>query len=244
MKGITGWFIAGTAVAALIYLQVCRTPKPVNADDRYKVLQKQKQDTINYYEELLKANDVATELAVYKAEEALNNQLKAEADLRVSTDQVSILTARLRAARKDTGKTVTVSLRYVRTCDSLEFAADQQTVRTNLYIKSNDSLKLKLTDQETAYKNKLATQTRFNAALRNQLDSCQLAVKNNPFKKRSQLYAGIDLLGNKTYLIDGGQVNLTLLTKRNTMFAVTGALIHGQVYGGVGTKFLISFRKR
>jgi hypothetical protein len=250
MKGITGWFIAGIAVAALIYLQICRTPKPVNTDDRYSILEKQKQDTVNYYEELLKANDAATELAVYKAEQAFDNQRKAEADLKVSTDHVSNLTLELKAARKEMQQHgydddwVAVSPRYINACDSLEVAADKQAGRVNLYIKSNDSLKTKLTDQETAYKNKLATQTSFNNALRNQLDSCQLAIKDNPSKKRSQLYAGINLLGNKTYFVDGGQVNLTLLTKRNTMFEVNGTLVHGQVYVGGGTKFLISFRKR
>lgn len=250
MKALTGWFIAGIMLTALIYLQVCRTPKPVQTDSAYEVLKKQTQDTISYYEEVLKANDAATELAVYKAEQAFDNQRKAEADLKVSTDQVSGLTLELKAARKvmqDHGyddSWISVSPRYINACDSLELAADRQTVKVGQYVKSNDSLKLKIRQQTAAYTDKIATQTRFNKALRDQLDSCQLVVKNNPLKKRSQLYAGVGLLGNKTYFIDGGQVSLTLLTKRNTMFEVNGALIHGQVYVGGGTKFLISFRRK
>lgn len=250
MKNITGWVIAAVAVAALIYLQICNSPKPVQTDSAYEALKKQTQDTVTYYEELLKANDAATELAVYKAEQAYDNQRKTENDLKVSTDQVSNLTLELKAARREMQQHgynddwVPVSKRYISACDSLELAADRQTLQTKAYIKTNDSLKLKINQQTAAYTDKLQTQSAFNNALRAQLDSCQLQVKNNPLKKRSQLYAGVGLLGNKTYFIDGGQVNLTLLTKRNTMFEVNSALIHGQLYVGGGTKFLISFRRK
>lgn len=243
MKQYTGWIIAVLAVTAIIYLQLCRTPKPIKTDDVYSALVKQTKDTVAYYEELLKANDAATELAVVKAEQAFQNQLQAENNLKVSNDQVSTLTAQLRTARKDTSKSVAVSPWYVRACDSLEFAADMQTLRAKMYIKSNDSLKHSLFLQETSYKNKLNIQAQFNNALRRQLDTCQLKVKETGARKRSQVYAGLNLMGNKTYFIDGGQVNLTLLTKRNTMFEVNGALIHGQLYVGGGTKFLLSFRR-
>lgn len=236
--------MAALAVAALVYLQICSTPKPVKSDDIYKALVKQTRDTVSYYEQLLKANDAATELAVAKAEEAFHNQLKAESNLKVSNDQVSSLTAALRTARKDTSKSIPVSARYVRTCDSLEVAADQQTLRAVKYTLANDSLKQNFSRKEELYQTKLNIQTNFNKALRAQLDSCHLIVKHNPDKKRSQLYAGLNLMGNKTSLIDGGQVNLTLLTKRNTMFEVNGALIGGQIYVGGGTKFLISFRRK
>ena len=250
MKGFTGWFIAGLAVAALIYLQICRTPKPVQTDSAYEALKKQTQDTVSYYEELLKANDAATEMAIYKAEQAFNDQRKAEDDLKTTNLQVSSLTAELKEARKEMQQHgydndwVSVSPRYINACDSLELTADLQTLRAKMYIKANDSLKLAAFTAKAKYETGLSERDRFNKALRSQLDSCQLQVKNNPLKKRSQLYAGIGLLGNKTYFIDGGQASLTLLTKRNTMFEINGALVHGQLYVGGGTKFLISFRRK
>src|ERR1044072_3239407 len=245
-----GWLIAGLLLASLCYLQLCRTAKP-QTDNRYEAQVKRTVDTVAYYERLLLADSSAIELAITQAEQAYGIQAEVEDRLEASTVQVFSLTNQLRDAKKQVQNSklysnswIYVPPNYVSVCDSLASAAGLQTNRIVRYMASNDSLKITILNAKTMYEKKLKTESAFNAALRNQLDSCQLAIKEPAAKKRSQVYGGVNLIGNKTYFLDGGQANLTLLTKRNTMFEVNASLIHGNFYFGGGTKFLLSFQRK
>lgn len=251
MKTITGWLFAGVLLAALLYLQLCRTPKPdTSNNDAYARLVKKQTDTINYYEELLKADSAALDLAIYKAEKAAQEQIQTDNDLQVTQKQVADLSAKLRLARTETpgrgpdDMWVPVSPRYVSACDSLEVAANKQGIAIRSSLNANNALRTELTYTKAAYEQQLQTEKNFNLSLRNQLTECNKVVKDSTVdNKRVQLYAGFNLLGNKTQFINGGLVSLTLLTKRNTMFEANAGLFNGEMYYGGGTKLLISFRK-
>lgn len=259
MKAYGGWLIAGLCLAALIYLQLCHTAKPTQPDNTANLLKlsiQKTKDTAAYYEQLLKAGDAATELAVTKAEDAYHNQLTRENDLLTANKQINELSVAYAEVRSKLDKPhimglqaadttwYTVPPEYVTICDSLDVKAKDLTFKNSLYVAANKNLQQLVVSAQQSYDKQLQVKTDFTNFLQKQLDSCHTSLAAKIPERRTQVYAGINLVGNKTYFIDGGQARIMLLTKRNTMFEANAGLIHGEIYYGVGTAFLLSFRRK
>jgi hypothetical protein len=80
-----------------------------------------------------------------------------------------------------------------------------------------------------------ARQWRFNLAI-----PIVTVTKTVEAKPRTQLYVGFNAMFGQTAV--GGNVNLTLKTKKDQMFTAGAGLFGQQFYGEFGTKFKLSFK--
>jgi hypothetical protein len=253
MKIPARWAFAGVLTGIILYMQLCGTKEITEAQIKesvfFKQLEQKVRDTSMYYETLLKADSINIDLAVAQAERSSEKVLLYESQLIDTRTLLGVLSQQLKLARKDTTdkhKWVSVSPRYVNACDSFEIVAMEQDQRLGGYLVENKKLAADIFIQKTAFEKALDNQKKFNRALQFQLDTCLdkgKTVEALP-ERRTQVYLGANLYGNKQDIISGGQVCLTLLTKKRTMFEVNGLLINDRIHVGAGTKILISFRRK
>lgn len=236
------------ACGIIVLLLLCR--KPVKQDTvtkaEYEALQAQVKDTVKYYQAYLEAEQRRRDSAL-QARTELQQQLAASKEKeRASLATANRLAAQVRAAKgqQPDNTFVKVSPAYVQGCDSL---ANQVVDLTKTIDQQNeDGAKLnELMLYEISIRDSaINAQKDFNRKFMGQLDNClsqlQTAVKQQP---RNQVYAGIGVFGNQINPLAGGQVNISLKTKSNKIFEITGATVGNTWYGGVGTKFLISFKR-
>lgn len=235
------------AVIVIFAIAIC-TPRrqPVN-DPAVQALIKAKDDTLAAYRASRAKDSIA-----------LNDAGQASADQRerlevahgaLSTAQVTInrLTAQIRAAKVEPkDKTwVEVSPKYIQGCDSLTGVVTALNGQISEYEQQSAEL-VKLLSYEVSIRDSVLNNEReFNAKFRSQLDNCMLQLKGKvDAKQRIQLYAGMGVLGNKINPLGGAQVNLGLRARNQQMYEVTGAMVGNTWYAGVGTKFLLTLRRR
>lgn len=239
--------ILGTIVLGVIVIvQICKpAAKPTN-DPKYEALIKAKDDTIAMYRQMR----IKDSIAVNEAGQATADQQERTDLYQRSLTQAQATINRLKA-KVDGAKLeprdetfVSVSPHYVEGCDSL---SKQVTVLNNTideYEEQSAEL-VKLMSYEVSLRDSMLNNEReFNSKFQSQLNNCmtQLSAKSTA-KQPTQLYFGIGMLGNKINPIGGGQVNVSLRARNSQIFEVTGAMVGNTWYGGVGTKFLLSFRK-
>jgi hypothetical protein len=202
-------------------------------------------DTVKYYEDILLADSEAINRAHMITAGQYEKAELYRRSLAESQNQVQRLSDKIQAAKKEkpNDSWVAVSPNYVDGCDSLRLAAVGQNARINEAEQENKKT-VELMDYEINLRDTaLQHRDAFNAALQKQLDSCHLKVKGAVNQQRTQVYAGVGMFGNQINPLAGGQVNVSLKTKGNKIYEVTGAAVGNTWYVGLGTKFLISFRK-
>ncbi len=207
---------------------------------------KAKEDSIKYYQDIIKVDSVIINYAHMASAEHLNKAELYQRSLIESQSLVRRLSDKIEAAKKEKKdySWVAVSPRYVEGCDSLRLANIDQAVKINDAQQENAKV-VELMDYEISLRDTaIRHRDAFNAAMIKQLDTCQLKLDTAINKQqRTQIYAGVGMLGNQINPI-GGQVNVSLKTKGNKIYEVTGAAIGRTWYVGLGTKFLISFRRK
>lgn len=253
---LTGWIFAAVAVIIIIYLQLCST-KPAQQtapDPLIQELKQQQADTIHYYEELLKAGDAALDLAVTTAEQSGQRANSTEAELLQSKDNIQYLSGELKKYRPAGAmphgvddEWLSVSPGYINTCDSLDAAALRQNAKIDSYVAANNDLSAAVATQKKQYDTSIAGKNRYITALKSLVAEsttrCDSALQKAK-ERRTQLWAGMTLLGQKNDLLNGGLITLTLATKKNLMVNGCAGLVNGQQYFGAGVKVLVSFRKK
>lgn len=245
---ISGWIAAFILFLVVLYFQLCQNKRNTDTITKadYNAMVKAKGDSIKYYEEILKADSAAIEMAVAHAEQSAERARESEGKVTESQGEIKRLNAKINAGRKEKPDSsfIAVSPRYVDGCDSLQLASEHQDIQINKYKKDIAGLVSSKQNEITVRDKKIKDQKDFNAAMIKQLDTCQLKLDTAIKKQqRTQVYAGIGMLGNQINPLAGGQVNVSLKTKGNKIYEVTGAAVGGMWYVGFGTKFLISFRK-
>jgi hypothetical protein len=245
---ITGWVSAFILFLVVLYFQLCANKKLTNAvtKDDYNAMVKAKDDSIKHYRRIIKADSAAINNAHMASAEQREKTELYRRSLAESQNQVQRLADKIEAAKKEkpTDAWVAVSPNYVEGCDSLRLVAIDQNAKIDQAEQDVTKL-VKLMDYEISLRDTaLAHRDQFNAALTMQLDSCHLKVKGAVNQRRTQVYAGVGMIGNKINPLAGGQVNVSLKTKGNKIYEVTGAAVGNAWYVGLGTKFLISFRKK
>jgi hypothetical protein len=250
MKTILGVLL----IAALIFIflqNLCRKPLPPNPASRaaYEELKKRFDDTTLYLAQALKEErerrerDSVTRLQLQTQFNQSQNKLNA------SQAAIHRLAAKVEGAKLEMSDTafyrvIPVSPDYVSACDSLKdmALAQQETIDQQ----QDDGVKL--TEHmmgEIAWRDSaIEAKNEFNRKFSNQLEDCmtQLQAKVNQ-KQRNQVYAGIGIFGNKINPLAGGQVNVSLKTRGNQIYELTGATVGNTWYAGIGTKFLITFKR-
>lgn len=233
----------------VLYFQLCQNKKNTEAitKDDYNAMVKAKEDSIKYYKGIIKADSVNINDAHMASAEHRDKAELYQRSLAESQNLVRRLSDKIEAAKKEKKDDtwVAVSPRYVEGCDSLRLANIDQAAKINEAQEENAKV-VTLMDYEISLRDTaLQHRDAFNATMIKQLDACQLKLDTAIEKQqRTQVYAGVGMFGNQINPIAGGQVNVSLKTKGNKIYEVTGAAVGGTWYVGIGTKFLISFRRK
>lgn len=234
-------------LAVVIGLLLC---KPARKDTiskaKYDALEQKVKDTARHYEEMLKADSAAINHAEQATADQRERLIVAQGALSGAQVTITRLTAQVRAAKQEPKDNtwIEVSPNYVKNCDSLtDHIADLGKKVSEYEGQSAELVKL-MSYEVTIRDSVLNNEREFNAKFRAQLDKCMLQLKGKvDAKQRVQLYAGMGVLGNKINPISGAQVNLGLRARNMQMYEVTGMMVGNTWYAGVGTKFLITFRR-
>lgn len=246
---ITGWIAAFILFLVVLYFQLCANKKLTDGVTKanYNSMVKTKDDSIKYYKGIIMADSAVINDAHMATAEQRDKGELFRRSLAESQNQVQRLSDKIEAAKKEKqdDSWVSVSPRYVEGCDSLNIVAVSQNAKIDQYEESKVKQE-ELMDYEISIRDKaLRHRDQFNAAMIKQLDTCHLKLDSSiSSKKRTQVYAGVGMFGNQINPIAGGQVNVSLKTKGNKIYEVTGAAVGNTWYVGLGTKFLISFRRK
>lgn len=222
----------------ILYLQMCKSKPAASPKSDYDAMKKVTEDTIKYYEQILLADSSAIELAIDRAEKSAEQVKESEGKVTQSQDVIARLNAKIDAAKKEKpdGTFIPVSPRYIDGCDSVRLVSEFQGILINKHKKDNAALAKSKEEEIAARDQKLIDQQNFNISLRNQLDICQLKVKDKEtVKVKNQWYGEVGLLGNQVNPIGGGEAGITLINKRGVMYGVKGQLVGGQVWYGIKT---------
>lgn len=141
---------------------------------------------------------------------------------------------------------LTVPHEYVDYCDSLAWTADSLTVNYALYKLTNTSL-LKTKDSV------IYLQTDLLSKERSALERCKsefnalhhyYKLADSRAKPVNQMFIGAELIGSEKLLIQNVGVALTLKTKTNKLWQLSGGLQNnGGIYGRINGNILIRLRK-
>lgn len=245
MKTALGILLAIALV--IIFLQnLCKPPvKDAVSKEAYSALEKSKNDTIAELRRVRAKDSIAiNEAGQATADQAERTEVVQNA-LNTAQATINRLRAKVEGAKlePEDNTWVKVSPQYVAGCDSLTGWVGKLNDIVDDYEEQAAGLN-KLMHYEIAIRDSaLDNEREFNAKFQSQLNNCMLQLKGKVDKKQPlQLYAGIGMLGNKINPIAGGQVNVSLRARNSQIYEVTGAMVGNTWYGGVGTKFKLSFK--
>lgn len=245
---ISGWIAAFILFLVVLYFQLCMNKKTNTVgSDVYNAMVKAKDDSIKYYRGVIKTDSAAINGAHMASAEQRDKAELYRRSLNESQNQVQRLSDKIDAAKKEKQDDlwVAVSPRYVEGCDSLRLVAVDQNAKIDQYEESKVNLEKKMNYEIALRDTALQHRDQFNSAMIKQLDTCHAKLDSTiSSKQRTQVYVGVGVLGNKINPLSGGQINVSLKTKGNKIYEVTGAAVGGTWYVGFGTKFLISFRRK
>lgn len=232
------WILCVLLFVVILYLVTCKTKTATVPKSEYEALKKTTQDTVKYFNEILKADDAAIVTATAHAVQSAERAIESEAKVTEGQSIIARLNAKLNAARnqRPDSSFVTVSPEYVIGCDSLQLQSEYQDIQINRMKKDNAVL-VAAKEQEIATRdNKLIDQENFNIALRKQLDTCQLKVKEKEnVKVKNQWYGVVGLTGNEANPLGGGEAGIILINKKGVLYGIKGEIVGGRVWYGVKT---------
>jgi hypothetical protein len=235
------WIFCCILFAVILLQQACpRKQLTTVPKSEYEAMKKAVVDTASYYEEIIKADDAAIDLATVQAEESALRARESEDKMTESQNVIDRLNAKIEAAKKEPPNTsfIPVSPNYINGCDSLVFATGLQRIIINQQKKDHAGL-VTAKDQEIATRDKkLKDQASFNASLNVQLNNCLAKFKvKDSAKVKNQWFGEIGLMGNQVNPIGGGEIGITLINKRGVMYGVKGQILAGQAWVGIKTGF-------
>lgn len=244
----TGWILFTIAIGVIVFLQICKGPVHVDSvsKEKYAALEQKVKDTVKYYQDMLAADSAA----INAAEQATADQHEKTEIYQQSLAQAQATINRLKA-KVDGAKLepkdetfVSVSQHYVEGCDSLSNQVTVLNSKIDDYEEQSSEL-VKLMSYEVSLRDSVLNNEReFNRKFQSQLNNCMTQLHQKTTEKQPvQVYGGIGLFGNKINPLAGGQVNVSLRARNSQIYEITGATIGNTWYAGVGTKFLISFKR-
>ncbi len=232
----------------IVALSKCHRNKTDTLNDDVQALQTERRmsDSVNAIEtaQLTSKLKVATD----RVQLAQVDQQTAEIKLSKSMATAGRLSAELKRLKgwpTDTNA-ILVGQEYVTYCDSLAFTADSLVVDFVTFKRKNNYL---LAGKDTALRLQQALYNKEHTALelcRRDFNALQhyykLADSRN--KPRNQLFIGAELLGSERLLVQNVGVALSLKTKTNKLWQLSGGLQNGGGwYGRINGNILIRLRK-
>lgn len=237
----------GVIALMAVLLSKCHRDDSNKQDANYKALQeKHYKDSLNYLQQISK-QEQAVAITVKQADSLGKVNKIIEAQLDDKAASVLRLSAALLKARTpgiDTNL-ITIDHDYIDYCDSLAFKASGLAVDYNTYKKNTANL-IAAKDATISGKDEIIVTERkaklnclndYNA-LQHFFQDCQKELKPH-----NQVYAGIELIGNPSYVINNIGLALTLKTKSNKLWQVSGGVqTNGQYYARINGNILIKLK--
>lgn len=232
------WILCAIFFVVILYLMTCKIKTYTVPKSDYDALVKATTDTVKHYEEIIKADDAAIVTATAHAVQSAERAIESEAKVTEGQSIIARLNAKLNAARnqRPDSSFVTVSPEYVIGCDSLQLVAEHQGLQIN-WLKRDYAVLVASKQKEIHVRDTaLANRTKFNYALRKQLDTCQLKVKEKEnVKVKNQWYGVVGLTGNKTNPLGGGEAGIIMINKKGVLYGIKGEIVGGRLWYGVKT---------
>jgi hypothetical protein len=235
------WIICCVLFAVILLQQACprKQPNTVSQSD-YDAMVKSKEDTVKYFNEIIKADDAAIDMATAHAEQSAQRARESEDKLTEAQSIIDRQNEKINAARKEqvNGSFIPVSPNYIEGCDSLQLLTSWQGSLINKHKQDNVMLKAANEHQVASMNKKLQDQQEFNASMKSQINNCLAKFKaKDSAKVKNQWFGEIGLMGNPTQPIGGGEIGLTLINKRGVLYGVKAQLSAGQIWYGAKTGF-------
>lgn len=204
---------------------------------------KHRNDSLSYVQQIKEQeNSVVTSIKKADSITVINKSLETRLDGTAAT--VIKLSAALRRAKQPGIDTnfITVDQDYVDYCDSLAIKSSSLAFDYFNYKKNNAYL---LTAKDETIKGKddiIATERRAKQNCLNDYNALQHFYKE-AVKPTNQVYVGAELIGNPSYLINNAGIALTLKTKSNKLWQISGGLqANGQYYARINGNILIRLK--
>lgn len=188
-------------------------------------------------------------LAEGRIQIATTQQQKAERDLEQSLATAKRLSAQLREIKgwpTDT-TAITVPQEFFDYCDSLAWAADSIHADYRVFKRKNSYLLLAKDTALSLQKDLYHAERNARLKCREDFESLQHFYKlaDRRAKPANQVYIGAELLGSERLLIQNIGVAISLKTKSNKLWQVSGGLQNGGGwYGRINGNVLIRLRKQ
>lgn len=232
------WILCVILFAVILYMQMCKTKTATVPKSVYDAMVKTTADTVKHYEEIIKADDAAIETATAHAVQSAERAAESEAKVTESQSVIKRLSAKIEAAKKEkpNDRFIPMSPGYIEGCDSLRLVSEYQDIQINKHKRDNAALKADKEREIHTRDTALANRTKFNYALRKQLDTCQLKIKEKEnVKVKNQWYGVVGLTGNQTNPLGGGEAGIILINKKGVLYGIKGEIVGGRVWYGVKT---------
>lgn len=242
MKLSIGWIFASIFFCIIVFMRACPGKKTdMVPKSEYEAMVQANKDTVHYFNQILKADSAAIDLATSHSvqQNAIVEHSKIELDK--TKAKVLLLTKQIEQAKQEQPNDawIPVSPHYIDACDSLRLKTIGLTGLVTQYEDDNakmmELMSYEVATRDTAIEHRDA----FNGALQRQLEDCHAKIKTASDERKTGLWGGIGLLGNKTTPIGGGEGGLLLKTKKDKIYEAKYIITNKDWWVGVKTYFKI-----
>ena len=232
----------------LIMLSKCHRDKTNKLSESVTELMSQAKATDSIHAVKVMRDENRLNILLGQLQNATADQQAADKQVTQSMTTIARLSAAVKAAKFFTGDTsfVTVGPEYVMYCDSLAITSEATGVEFSAYKKRTGFLLLAKDTALRLQEGLLKSERAYSASCKKDFNALQHfyteSEKRN--KPRNQLFVGAELLGNQTTMIQNVGAVLSLKTKTNKLWQISGGLQNnGGFYGRINGNILIRLRK-
>lgn len=225
----------------LFFILTRNKPADMVAKAQYSALEQRYNDTLQEYHKFRQWSDSILDVTASYAVQSSEQLQSSHAALEDAGASVNYLLRRLDSAaiEKQNNSWISVSPNYKDACDSLRRANLTLNYRIIQYEQDTQAQADALAYESHIRDSIIEQERAFNAKFKGIADNAM--VENKTIQKsavsKNQVYAGFGAIGSQYSPFAGGQINLSLKTKSDQIYELTGAFIQSTWYVGLGTKF-------
>lgn len=237
----------GIITLILVVLSKCHSDKNDSINASLKILhEKHVSDSLSYSKEIISQEHRVNE-SVYKADSLNNINQVLETKLDDKANTILRLTAALQKAKQlgiDTNF-ITVDQDYVDYCDSLAIKSSGLALDYFTYKKNNAALIVAKDEIIKAKDGIINIERNAKQSITNDYNALTRIYQDyqKANKAKNQFYIGAELIGNPTYFVNNVGLAISLKTKSNKLWQISGGIqTNGQYYARINGNILIKLK--
>lgn len=240
---------AGIVTLIVVALSKCHRDEKYESDKEIQRITNEAnaKDSAHTVEQQVADNKL--NIAIGQIQNATEKQQATDRQLSQSMTTIARLSAAVKSAKllpEDTTFTM-VSPEYINYCDSLAITGEKLNIDFGEYKQKTGGLLLSKDSAFNLQGNMLKQERTAYAQCRKDYSALQLlyaAKQQSAQKAHNQVYLGAELIGNQYTVIQNVGAVVSLKTKSNKLWQVSGGLLSGGgYYGRINGNILISFKK-